>query len=334
VLVTGATGFLGGAMVLRLAKDRVSVRALVRAGRNTDLLQQSGAEIAVGDICDPAAVRDAMSGCTHVIHLAARKAGHGVASVTEYDVNVRGTGNVTAAACKEGVARFVYGSTVGVHGFVSRGLVDETSAIRPNTRYRKTKWIGETVVREAHKRDGLPAVVARISSVVGPGATKWLPFVRAVASHRILLIGDGANHIDLVAVEDLIEGLWRCATGPATDGSCFVLGSGESWTVDSFAKAIALSLGVPAPNRGPPIAPYRALMHIASTAFRATGYESTFARRREILVANKATSSTRARADIGYAPATSVELSIGAMIARFISEGSLPASAAPRALRS
>jgi len=323
VLVTGATGFIGGALAARLARDGVPVRALVRREHGTDGLRRAGVELASGDVRDPVSVRDAMRGCSHVIHLAAQRGAAGVSAAAHYGVNVRGTRNVLTAARTEGVARVVYGGTIGVHGFVTRGVLDETSAVRPNSPYRRTKWLGETAAREAHSRDGLPVIIARISTVVGPGAGHWLPFAQAIAARQLRLVGGGTNRIDLVPVDDVVDGLWRCAITSGAEGNCYVLGSAERWTVGAFAGVIARELHVPLPAGGPPSAPYRLAFRLAAAVFRATRYHAELTRSREFMVADKATCSARARAGIGYEPATTVETAITGMIAQFVAEGTL-----------
>jgi nucleoside-diphosphate-sugar epimerase len=169
----------------------------------------------------------------------------------------------------------------------------------------------------------LPIVVARMSSVVGPGAESWLPLAQRIASGRFRLIGDGGNHIDLVALDDLVDGLWLCATTVSVDGRCYVLGGGELHTVRRFVDAIAHSLDAPPPGRGPAAAPYRALVGAASLVFRTTRYHSAFAHQREILVANKSASVAAARADLGYAPRRSVDDATREMISSFVADGRL-----------
>jgi dihydroflavonol-4-reductase len=327
-LVTGATGFLGGALAMRLARDGRAVRALVRRESDANALAAAGVELASGDVRDSAAVREAMRGCTHVVHLAAKRAGAGVPARAMLDVNVRGTANVAAAASAEGVARLVYGSSLGVHGFVAGAVIDERSPIRPNTHYRRSKWIAEQLLRDERDRSGLPVVVARISTVVGPGASAWLPLTRLVASGRMRLLGDGANHIDLIAVDDLVDGLLLCATTTSAERGCYVLGSATPSTVAWFVGSIARALEVPAPRAGPPVAPYRWMLWTAQLAFRATGLDPRFVHAREVLVADKRASSELARAELGYAPHASVDDAVRAMIARFVEDGQVQRGAA------
>ncbi len=318
VLVTGATGFVGGAVAHRLAREGHDVRALARPRSDTRQLVADGIEIVDGDVRDRASLAIAMRGCSHVIHLAAAKRG---SNTLLRDVNVRGTANAVEAARTEGVQRFVHGSTLGVHGFVTRGMLDERSPIRPNTPYRRSKWQGEWIACQAHERAGVPVVVARISTVVGAGAMGWVPLARDVAAGRLRLIGDGTNAIDLVAVNDVAEGLVRCAIVPDIEGRCYVLGAGEASRVAEFVATVARSLGAPPPRRGPPAAPYRVAQRLAALAFRATGHTSARVHNREVLVADKRTSSALARAELGYDPSSPVATAVRAMIDRYVADG-------------
>jgi UDP-glucose 4-epimerase len=242
---------------------------------------------------------------------------------------VHGTANVVNAARVAGVQRFVFGGTMGVHGFVTGGTLDERSPIRPNTPYRRSKWNGEQVAREAYERASVPVVVARISTVVGAGAMGWVPLARDVAAGRLRLIGDGSNAIDLVAVSDVANGLVRCAMVPDVDGRCYVLGAGEETTVARFVASVARALGAPPPRRGPPAAPYRAALSASALAFRATGLASDRLHDREVLVADKRTSSDLARAELGYDPSTPVETAVHAMIDGYVADGIVQRVAAP-----
>lgn len=320
-LVTGATGLIGGRLALELARDGVPVRALVRGSADAGGLRAAGVEIATGDVRDVDEVSKAMRGCTHVVHLAASRAGTGVSAATLHAVNVGGTEHVASAALAEGVERMVFGSTLGVHGFVTGGVLDERSPIRPNTHYRLTKWRAEQHLDQVRERTGLPIVIARISTVVGPGARAWLPLVRGIAAGRFRLLGDGANSIDLIPVDDLVAGLVLCASVPGVDGRRYVLASNGATTLAVFVAEIAHALGVGIPPEGPPAAPYRALVRAASLVFRTVGYESRFAHAREALVANKRASSELARTELGYRPTGSLPDAVRAMVARFVEDG-------------
>jgi nucleoside-diphosphate-sugar epimerase len=320
ILVTGATGFIGGALARRLARDGHDVRALARESATVHPLEAAGIDVVRGDVRDTGSLGLAMRGCSHVIHLATVKRGP---SQLVHDVNVRGTGNVLDAARDTGVQRIVFASTIGVHGFVTGKPVDERSPIRPNTPYRLTKWRAEEVVRAAHANTGAPVVIARISSVVGCGARGWLPLAQGIAAGRMRLIGDGSNAIDLVDVEDIVDGLLRCAIVPSIEGRLYALGAGKPSTMGSFADTIAQVLGVPAPHAGLPAAPFRLAQRTAALVFRITGITSRYVHDREALVADKRVTSTRARAELGYDPRRSVDAAVRAMVGGYLAAGKL-----------
>jgi nucleoside-diphosphate-sugar epimerase len=184
-----------------------------------------------------------------------------------------------------------------------------------------SKWRGEQVARAAHERAKAPVVVARISTVVGRGARGWLSLARGIAAGRMRLIGDGTNAIDLVPIDDLADGLIRCATVPSIDGRHYVLGAGTSSTIAGFAATIADALGMPAPQPGRPAAPFRIAQRVAALVFRATGIASPFVHSREVLVADKHVSSALARAELGYDPRSPVDDAVREMVDGFVAAG-------------
>lgn len=320
ILVTGATGFVGGAVARRLARDGHDVRALARASADVHSLEAAGIEAVRGDVLDVGTLGLALRGCSHLIHLAAAKSGP---YARLHDVNVRGTANVIQASREAGIQRIVFGSTLGVHGFVTTRPLDERSPVRPNTPYRLSKWRAEEVVRAAHAHTDTPVVIARISTVVGCGARGWLPMARGIAAGRMRLIADGTNSIDLVPIDDLVDGLLRCAIVPSIEGRHYVLGARAPSTVAGFAATIADALGVPAPRPGLPAAPFRLAQRAAAFVFGITGLASSFVHDREVLVADKRASSARARAELGYDPRGSVSDAVRAMVACYVSAGEL-----------
>lgn len=138
------------------------------------------------------------------------------------------------------------------------------------------------------------------------------------------LIGDGANSIDLVPIDDLTNGLLRCAMTPSIDGRHYVLGAAAPSTVAGFATAIARVLGVPAPRPGLPAAPFRAAQRAAALVFRLTEIAVPYVDDREVLVADKRAMSARARAELGYDPRASLDDAIRAMVEGYVADGALP----------
>ncbi len=220
VLVTGATGFIGGHLVRWLVKQRHQVRALVRRdspARNPELVEglaEVGMELAWGDITDPRAVRAAVQGMEGVFHLAAVRDEWGTSELVYQRVNVKGTRHLLEAAAEMGVRRFVYCSSVGVARYPGNLKADETLPFCDPTSqvfYHRSKAQAEQMALEWAHSGRVPAVVVRPVITYGPG-DEWGMVTRMMmllAQRRFILVGNGRNHVDLVYVDDLVRGMYR-----------------------------------------------------------------------------------------------------------------------------
>ena len=253
VLVTGASGLLGGA----------TAQALVDRGDEVTVLQRrpSGAAPQVrevlGDIADAEVVRRASRGQEAVIHLAARVGVVGTeAGFTA--ANVDGTINLLAAARAEGVGRFVHVSTPSV-AHAGEPLVGEGAgpADPAATRghYARTKARAEQLALGA--ADALAVVAIRPHLVWGPGDTQLIGrIVDRARSGRLALVDDGAALIDTTyldnAVDALVAALDR-AEAPEVHGRAFVVSNGQPRTVAELLARICRAAGLPAPHRHVPL---------------------------------------------------------------------------------
>ena len=149
VLVTGATGFIGPHVVHALRARDVATRALVRDPSRATRLQAWGAELARGDVTDPASLRAACEGCDAVIHLVAIITGRRA----DFErVMAQGTRDLVRAAQEAGVGRFVLASALGL---------DERT--KDQVPYYRAKWAMEQAVKES----SLEHVIFRPSFVFG-----------------------------------------------------------------------------------------------------------------------------------------------------------------------
>ena len=254
VLVTGGTGFLGRAIVARLAKDH-SLTLLVRPTASRDGFP-AGVAFASGDVTDRMSVVTAAQGHDAIIHAAALV--KLVATAAEFDrVNVAGFENVLWAAAEAGVSRLVYvssfialGPTEGGPG----GELDETadSRVRPWINdYERTKTLADRRAREAIAA-GAPLVVVYPGVIYGPGVmTEGNLVVRGIveALHRRLpaLVGEPARRWSYVHVDDVAAGV-QAALERAPTGGRYVLG-GENVSLGDFYATIERLSGVPVPKR-------------------------------------------------------------------------------------
>ena len=201
VLVTGATGFIGGHVAAELLRRGYRVRALVRDRTDPGHIVSLGAEVIRGDLLDAAAVKRAVAGCDAVLHLAADFRLWAPDEQVIYRTNVDGTRQVLAAALAAGVSRAVYTSTAAIltplapepprtpspdqdllqggepaqaQAVVADGephLADLANLSGP---YDRSKWQAEQEARRL-ARDGLPLVIVYPTVPVGPGDRRPTP---------------------------------------------------------------------------------------------------------------------------------------------------------------
>jgi dihydroflavonol-4-reductase len=178
ILVTGASGFVGGHVARALVKAGASVRVLLRNTSLTESLQNLKAERCYGDLRDPSALRFAVAGCKQVFHVAADYRLWVPNPQAMYAANVDGTANLLDAAAEAGVERIVYTSTVGCMGWPRDGSPanEETpvSVEDMTGHYKRSKFLAEQAALERARR-GVPIVIVNPTAPVGEGDWKPTP---------------------------------------------------------------------------------------------------------------------------------------------------------------
>jgi nucleoside-diphosphate-sugar epimerase len=168
VLVTGANGFLGSALVNDLLESGYDVRALVR---NPALPSyRKAAEVIVGDIRDPQCTKQASAGCDTIVHLAGQAHALDDDHVSDEDyqsINVDGTKHLLDGAVACGVRQFIFASSVKVFGETTTGSVDESEPPAPQSPYAQSKWVAEQLVA-SYAKGSLATLSLRLPLVYGP----------------------------------------------------------------------------------------------------------------------------------------------------------------------
>jgi dihydroflavonol-4-reductase len=307
VLVTGATGFTGGHLARRLQQRGYRVRALVRDSARATDLSAVGIELAPGDLRDPAALRRAVDGIDLVHHVAAVYREAGLPDAVYYDVNARAVAALIDAAAAAGVRRVVHCSTVGVHGDVEHPPADESSPFRPGDVYQRSKVEGERLAAEAAARTGVELVIVRPSGIYGPGDRRLLKLFRGVARQRFPILGSGRIFYHVTHVDDLVEGFRLCGEVAGAAGRTYILAGAEVPTLNELVAAVAAEAGVAPPRWHLPVWPFWLAGAACEAACAPFGLEPPIYRRRvDFFTKSRAFDISRARAELGFAPAVSL----------------------------
>jgi NADH dehydrogenase len=226
VLVTGGTGYVGPKIVHALRAHDRDVRALVRRPERGAQLAGWGAELATGDVTDPASLRAALDGCTHVVHLVAIIRG----GPADFDrVMTQGTHDLIAAAKEVGIERFVLMSALGT-----------TEATKELVPYFRSKWAMEQDLVAS----GLEYTIFRPSFVFGRDGGVLPTFIKQVRySPVVTVIGSGLQRVQPIWVEDVAEHFARAVDLPGAANRTFELGGPDVVTWNELYQTIAKVLG-------------------------------------------------------------------------------------------
>ena len=302
VLVTGATGFIGGTLVRALREAGYPVRALVR-----DKAQAPGApgiEFHIGDLLRPDSLVGIERGVEVAVHCAGILGKWGTPQALLHEVNVRGSINLLARFEGAPLQRYVHLSAGGVTGPVRQGFADETYVCKPATAYERTKLLAEQKVLELSAQMGIPATVVRPTFTYGPGDPHKIGLFRAVQKGRYAFIGDGESVNHPVFVQDLVSGI-RLVIDKGRAGEVYIIGGERPVTKRELVDTIADALGVKRPGIRVP----RWLAVIAAWKLEVLGrllrFEPILTRSRVMMMAdNFGYSIAKARDELGYAPQT------------------------------
>jgi dihydroflavonol-4-reductase len=252
--VTGATGFLGSHVARVLADQGAELRLLVRATSDVrNLAALDKADRVTGDLRDPVSLKNAMSGCDVVFHVAAD---YRLWTPTKSDVeqmyrsNVEGTRAIIAAAQESGVTRVVYTSSVATMGFKRDGsLVDESAPVSfadMVSHYKKSKFMAEQVALEAGRK-GANVVVVNPTTPIGEQDVKPTPTGRIVLDFLKrkfpAYVETGLNLVDV----------HQCARGhvlameKARPGEKYILG-GENLSLKQILDKLSAITNLPSPT--------------------------------------------------------------------------------------
>lgn len=312
VLVTGATGFTGQHLAHHLRARGDEVRALVRDPSRAAPVAASGVELVTGDLKNRDDIAAAVRGVEVVYHIAAIYRQAGLPEQEYRTINADAVGAIVREAADAGVRRVVHCSTVGVHGDVEHPPANEDAPLGPGDVYQRTKLDGERAARSAAAESGIEVVIVRPTGIYGPGDRRLLKLFRGVARRRFVILGAGRIFYHLTYIDDLVEGFRLCGTVPAAAGRTYILAGPDVTTLNELAAIIAQEAGVAPPRLHLPVWPFWLAGAACEALCSPLGIEPPLYRRRvDFFTKSRAFDISRARAELGYAPAVGVREGAG-----------------------
>jgi dihydroflavonol-4-reductase len=310
-LVTGASGFVGSAVARVLAAGGLRLRLLARPTSMRTNLDELGAEVAVGDMADPASLTAAMHGARYLFHVAADYRLWARDPEEIIRNNLTGTRNVMAAALAAGVERVVYTSSVATLGFRADGAPsDETLPLKPGDAigaYKRSKVVAEREVERMAAEEGLPVVIVSPSTPIGPRDVKPTPtgriIVEAASGRMPAFLDTGLN---LVHVDDVAQG-HLLALDKGRQGEHYILG-GQDVSLGRMLADIAGLVGRKPPTVSLPRAPLYPLAVITEAVAYITNKEPFLTLDALKMASHKMFfSSAKAERELGYAARPYIE---------------------------
>ena len=256
VLITGATGFIGGG---------IARAALARGWRVTATHRGSQPKVTQGiewKTLDAAEAEPASSCFDAIIHSAAIRHRHGIEPGAYGRTNAELTRRVVDLARKR-ANRLVLISSIAVYGWPKQLPIDESFPNSPVGEYGRSKVECERAVRES----GIPYTIVEPSITYGPGDTNGMmdKILRMVAQRRFVLPGFGRSRVQLIYIDDLARLVLQAADSPQTQNETFICTYREPISVRHLARLAADAVGVRLPLVGPPVP----LLKLGALAFEA-----------------------------------------------------------------
>jgi len=238
IALTGATGFVGRAVVNRLLEEsNVELRCLVRPGRGSTPLASLGPRVALveGDVTEPATLAPLVDGAWGVIHLAGTRDFWNDRRDDYYALNERGAAYVFEAALEAGCEKVVQVSTPLAFGMPTERPFDETSPPGPHASdYARSKYRGDQIGWRLHRERGLPLTIVHLAAVIGGGDEKPTMEVRRAARGMLPVLVGADKTFTYLYRGDAAEAIVRALLSPKSVGRSYLIGVERATTREYF----------------------------------------------------------------------------------------------------
>ena len=226
IFLTGATGFVGRAVIPALRSHGYAVRCLVRRGSELDLRGLEAIERVEGDVLSPEALERDMAGCDTVVHLVGIIREESATLSTFERIHTQGTINVLESAVATGVRRYVHMSALGARAGA-------------RSRYHQSKWAAEEAVRTSP----IPWTIFRPSIIYGRSDQFVNMLAAMVRRYPVVpVIGSGQQRLQPVPVEHVAEAFARAIALETTVKQTYAAGGPEAVTMVELLDRIGAAL--------------------------------------------------------------------------------------------
>jgi nucleoside-diphosphate-sugar epimerase len=249
VLVTGATGFIGGRVISKILEDGHDVVALVRETSNTERIPKE-VEVRIGDLFDISSLEAAVQDVDVVYHFAAYFDFYPSDEDLMFKVNVEGTTNLMNACVGTNVERFIYCSTAETMGGIRYPPANEDTELRPDFSYGESKIKAETAIREISADTDLPHVILRPTGVMGEGDFYVMYEVAEQLNEGkvFALPRDLSAQFMYIHIDDVVSGFVAALTPISALNNTLILCPDESMSWEELLEVITERLGVKPPR--------------------------------------------------------------------------------------
>jgi nucleoside-diphosphate-sugar epimerase len=311
VLVTGATGFLGGRLAQVLVARGQAVRILARPGSDLRHLAGLPLEIVQGDLAATASLAAAVKGVTHIYHCAACSTDWASWDVF-YAANVAGVCNLLDAALQvNSLQRFLHVSTTDVYGYPADPGDESHPLTDVGLPYNRTKCQGEECVWRASRGAGLPVTVVRPATIYGPRSKDFATGIAKLIRQGTMAVVDGGRSPGgFCYVDNAVDAIIRAATVPETLGRPYNLSDATGATWRRYVDALADGLGERRPWINIPSAiafPLARVLESTHGRLRSPGRPLLTRHAVYLLSRNQEYPIEKARRDFGFAPTVSFD---------------------------
>jgi nucleoside-diphosphate-sugar epimerase len=314
VLITGATGLLGGHLIKELQERGEDIRALVLPVENADGLLKQGVEVVPGDVTDASTLKPAITDIELVFHLAGMM---GVwRPMADYRlVNVTGSANLYQAAQQAGVRRYVHTSSHTVYGLGYGRFLTENDALRPDPDpYSISKAEGDRLMRRLMLTSNVETVILRPGTFFGPGdRLHFGRMAQKVKDGKGVILGRGDNALPFCYVTDVVQGFLLAAYHEHAPGNLYNITNDHPLTQQEMFDAIADAVGGTRPTRHLPYLPvYYGSMVAEKVVARLTHTRPIVTQLGAMMFGTDNRHSVeKARRELGYEPKVDLRTGIG-----------------------